>query len=102
MAAISDRAMEAEVRKTVTAMRARGNLGRILEEVYYRGDEYVIERSGKPMAAVVPVEQYEQWRKERDEFFALMGEIREGNKGVPSEAIERDVAAAVRAARKRR
>lgn len=102
MVVIANMVMEVDVRKTVTAMRARGNLGRILEEVYYRGDEYVIERSGKPMAAVVPVEQYEQWRKEREAFFALADEIREGNKGVPSEVIERDIAAAVRAARKRR
>jgi len=102
MAVMTQPAMEGDVRKTVTAMRARGNLGRILEEVYYRGDEYVIERSGKPMAAVVPVEQYEQWRKEREAFFALVDEVRERSKGVPSETIERDVAAAVRASRKRR
>ena len=45
------------MRKKVTAVRARGKLGQILEEVYYRGDHYIIERSGKAMAAVVPVEQ---------------------------------------------
>jgi prevent-host-death family protein len=88
--------------KTVSAVRARGNLGQILEEVYYRGDQFIIERAGKAMAAVVPVEQFEQWRKEREAFFALANEIREGNRGVPSEVIERDIAAAVRAARRRR
>jgi len=90
------------MRKTVNAMRARGNLGQILEGVYYRGDQYIIERSGKPMAAVVPVEQYEQWRKEREAFFALVDEVRERNRDVEPEAIQRDVAAAKRAARKRR
>ena len=89
------------MRKTVTAMRARGNLGQILEEVYYRGDQFIIERSGKPMAAVVPVEQYEQWRKEREEFFALVDEMRGANKGTRPEVVERDVAAARRGARKR-
>jgi len=90
------------MRKTVTALKARGNLGQILEEVYYRGDQYIIERSGKPMAAVVPMEQYEQWRKEREAFFSLVEEIRKPNKSVSAEKLERDVAAAKRAVRKRR
>ena len=90
------------MRKTVNAMRARGNLGQILEEVYYRGDQYIIERSGRPMAAVVPVEQYEQWRKERKAFFDLIDEVRSGNVDAQPERIEQDVAAAKRTARKRR
>ena len=46
--------------KTVNALKARKNLGQLLEEVYYRGDQYVIERAGRPMAAVVPVWQLEE------------------------------------------
>ncbi len=88
--------------KTVSAMKARGNLGQILEEVYYRGDQYIIERAGKPMAVVVPVEQYEQWRKEREEFFTLVDKLRERNRDADPEVVARDVAAAVRAARKRK
>lgn len=90
------------MRKTVNAMRARGKLGQILEEVYYRGDQYIIERSGKPMAALVPVEQYEQWRKEREAFFALLDEVRGRNREVQPEVIQEDVAAARGAARRRR
>ena len=90
------------MRKTVSAMRARGNLGQILEEVYYRGDQYIIERSGKAMAAVVPVEQYEQWRKERDAFFRLVDEVRSRNVDAGPEDLPRDLIAAKRAARKRR
>lgn len=90
------------MRKTVNAMKARGKLGQILEEVYYRGDQYVIERAGKPMAAVVPVEQYDQWRKERAAFFELVDEIRAENVKVPSARVMEEVAAAKRAARKRR
>jgi len=90
------------MRKTVNAMRARGKLGQILEEVYYRGDQYVIERAGKAMAAVVPVEQYEQWRKERDAFFSMVDAIRAENAHVPSERVMEDVAAAKQTARRRR
>jgi aromatic ring hydroxylase len=34
-------------------------------EVYYKGDQFVIERAGKPMAAVVPLWQLEEWQKHR-------------------------------------
>jgi prevent-host-death family protein len=43
--------------KHITALKARRNLGQLLEEVYYRGSRYVIERAGRPMAAVVPLSQ---------------------------------------------
>lgn len=87
------------MRKTVSAVRARGKLGQMLEEVYYRGDQYVTERAGKPMAAVVPVEQYEQWCRERDAFFELVEELRSRNADVEAGEVEEDVAAARRARR---
>jgi len=90
------------MKKTISAVRVRGRLGQILEEVYYRGDQYIIERSGKPMAAVVPVEQYEQWQRERDAFFALVDKIHARNANVDPDELEKDIAAAVREVRKRR
>ncbi len=87
---------EKAVRKTVSAVRARGKLGQMLEEVYYRGDQYVIERAGKAMAAVVPVEQYEQWRRERDAFFELVEELRSRNAKADPAQVEKDAAAARR------
>jgi SAM-dependent methyltransferase len=36
-----------DVIKTITEMQARQNLGEVLEEVYHKGDQYVIERAGK-------------------------------------------------------
>lgn len=41
--------------KTVSALQARHNLGELLEGAFHRGDQFVIERAGKPMAAVVPL-----------------------------------------------
>jgi prevent-host-death family protein len=46
--------------KKMNALKARKNLGQLLEEVYYKGDQYVIERAGRPMAAVVPVWQLQE------------------------------------------
>jgi prevent-host-death family protein len=85
--------------KTVNALKARQNLGVILEEVYYKGDQYIVERAGKPMAVVVPIGQYLQWKKQRERFFAAIDEVRAKNEGVTSEEIEAEVAEAVQEAR---
>lgn len=85
--------------KTVNALKARKNLGQLLEEVYYKGDQYVIERAGRPMAAIVPVWQLEEWQKRRDRFFGMLEELRRKNKAVKPEVIEREVKEAIRAVR---
>lgn len=85
--------------KTVNALKARKNLGRLLEEVYYKGDQYVIERAGRPMAAVVPVWQLEERQKRRERLFAMIEEVQKRNRGVKAEIIEREVQEAIRAVR---
>ena len=85
--------------KKINALKARQNLGQLLEEVYYKGDQYVIERAGKPMAAVVPLWQLEEWQKRREQFFAAVEEVQQHNpKGKP-EIIEQEVREAIRAVR---
>ena len=88
-----------DVTKTVNALKARRNLGQLLEEVYYKGDQYVIERAGRPMAAVVPIWQLEEWQKRRQRFFGMVGELWEKNKSVRPDVIEQEVEEATRAAR---
>jgi prevent-host-death family protein len=88
-----------DVTKTVNALKARRNLGQLLEEVYYKGDQYVIERAGRPMAAVVPIWQLEEWQKRRQRFFGMVGELWEKNEPVRPDVIEQEVKEATRAAR---
>lgn len=85
--------------KTVTALDARKKLGQLLEEVYYQGNQFIVERAGKPMAVVVPVEQYRQWKERRERFFAMVDEVRARNQDTPPEVIEAEVAKAVREVR---
>jgi prevent-host-death family protein len=88
---------ECEMEKTINAVAMRQKLGQILDETYYRGDAFIIERAGRPMAAVVPVAQYEQWRQRRDEFFALIDEAQERTAKLPPEELEAAIAEAVAA-----
>ena len=49
--------------KTITAVKARENFGQMLNEVFYRGDHFIIERDGRPMAAVIPLSLLEELQK---------------------------------------
>ena len=90
------------MKRRISAVEARKRLGEILESVYYRGDEVVIERAGKPMAVVIPAERYEAMEKSRERLFELVEENWEKNKDVPYEDVEREVQKAIEEARTRR
>lgn len=45
------------MKRRVSTLDIRQNLGDILNHVALRHDEYVIERKGKPLAALVPVDR---------------------------------------------
>ncbi|HLF78158.1 MAG TPA: type II toxin-antitoxin system Phd/YefM family antitoxin [Dehalococcoidia bacterium] len=90
------------MKRKLSAVEARKRLGEILEGVYYRGDEVVIERAGKPMAVVIPAGLYESLEKSRERVFELIERAQDRNKDVPYETIQEEVAAAVREARRDR
>ncbi len=83
------------MKRNVSAGEARKRLGELLEGVYYRGDEVVIERHGKPMAVVIPAERYEALERHRERLHALIESAQERNKDVPYHVIEREVEAAI-------
>ena len=47
----------------VSTMDVRARIGDMLNRVALRHDEFVIERKGRPLAALVPVERLEQMRR---------------------------------------
>lgn len=53
----------------IGAIEAGQQFERVLESVADRGDSYVVEYRGEPVAAVVPLKLYEQWKRDRDAFF---------------------------------
>lgn len=83
------------MRRRVSAGEARKRLGELLEGVFYRGDEVVIERAGKPMAVVIPAERYEALERNRERLFDLVERAQQRNEDVPADAIEREVRVAV-------
>ena len=47
----------------VSTMEVRARIGDMLNRVALRHDEFIIERKGQPLAALVPVERLEQMRR---------------------------------------
>ena len=53
--------------KKISAMKARQNLGQVMNEVAIKGDDYIIERSGRPMVVMIPMDRYYQLLQSQDE-----------------------------------
>lgn len=84
--------------KVLGVTQAREKFGDIVEQVQYQGVTYIIQRNGKPAAAVVPLEVYESWKKERSAFFDLIRQAQANAALTPAEA-DRLASAAVNSIR---
>ncbi len=81
--------------RKISVVQARRNLGQILEEVFYRGDQVILERSGRVMAVLVPPHLYEQWKNQREEDFQVFDQIRAKNTRYAPEEVEKEIGGAV-------
>jgi prevent-host-death family protein len=88
--------------KRISALKARQNLGQVMNEVALKGDDYIIERAGKPLVAVIPMEKYQSLQRDWDEFFESVGAMSANIKQEDYETVDKLVDEAVRAYRKRK
>lgn len=85
----------------VTAVKFRQNLGEMLNQVQYRNDSIVINKDGKPVAALVDAELFERIRRMQERFDALTRRIADSYASVPEEKGLQEIDAAVKRARRR-
>jgi len=83
----------------VGAREARNRFADLLGNVHYGGQVVIVERSGKPMVAVIPVEMYQQVIAEREARFQVLDRVRSRVPDVSAEEVAQDVAEAVDAVR---
>ncbi len=69
-----------------------------MNEVSLKSDEYIVERSGKPLVAIIPIEKYLNMKNSREEFFRLYGSIQKSADS--SAAVDDDISEALAVARK--
>jgi prevent-host-death family protein len=89
--------------KTIKASVARQQFSQLLNDVFRTENRVVVEKSGIPVAAIIPAKDLQRLTRleaERNRDFAILDEIREAFKDVPAEEIEREVAKALSEVRK--
>jgi prevent-host-death family protein len=82
----------------VSTLAVRQRLGDMLNRVALRHDEFIIERKGQPLAALVPVERLEQMRRAARE--GLRDFLEEQERG-PGRALADDEAVVIALAAQR-
>ena len=68
-----------------SAVAFRQNLGDMLNQVHYRSDSIVINKDGKPIAALVDARLFARIRRLQSRFDALSQRLAQGFEGVPLE-----------------
>ncbi len=86
--------------KRISAIKVRQNLGQVMNEVALKEDEYIVERAGKPLIAIIPIEEYQRMKKEKDEFFQMFEEVQKDVRPGSEKAIDIEIEAAVKSSRK--
>ena len=84
-----------------SAVNFRQNLGEMLSQVQHRHDSVVINKDGKPVAALVDARLFERIRRMQDRFDALCQRIEAGFAKVPEENGLAEIAAAIKIERTR-
>lgn len=85
----------------ISIAQARNNFSDLLGEVYYGGRRFLIEKLGKPFAVLIGVEEYKRFEEMREYFFRKIRAERAKNKSAPFTQVEKDVAEAIAAVRKK-
>lgn len=89
--------------KKISAMKASRLFGQVMDDVFLKEDDYIVERSGKPLVAIVPLNKYEWMKREKERagnaFFKMVDDIRETTKDIPLEELESAIDEAVNAVR---
>ena len=88
--------------RTVNALKVRQNLGQLINEIYYRGDEFIIKRAGKPMAALVTIEDYQKLTALKKKYFKVFDRIQAKNIAASFDEVVKDVTEAIRGVRSKR
>lgn len=86
--------------KRITAIKVRQNLGQVMNEVALKEDEYIVERAGKPLVAIIPIEEYQRMKQEKDEFFQMFEEVQKAACPGSEKTVNLEIEAAIKSYRK--
>lgn len=82
-----------------SAVKFRQNLGDMLNQVQYRHDSILINKDGKPVAALVDARLFERIRRMQSRFDSLAERLEQGFSGTSEADGMAEIEAAVQAER---
>lgn len=81
----------------VTAVRLRKNLGEYLSRTLLTGENFMIERAGKPIAVLISIQELESLKKiAKDKALTFLDDIKDDNISLSDDSIEEISIEAVR------
>ncbi|HEY7034322.1 MAG TPA: type II toxin-antitoxin system Phd/YefM family antitoxin [Thermomicrobiales bacterium] len=89
--------------KTISTEEARTTFDEVVAAVQQGHQSVVLVQNGKPVAAVIPVDEYERYRQARlEQAWATVDRIQERNADLDPDEILAEVTAEVEAVRRER
>ena len=85
----------------VSSSEARQRFAELVGQAQYGGQVTVIEKSGKAVVAMIPIDMYERFIADRETRFEILDQIRTKAPKRRPDQVERDVADALAAVRDR-
>jgi prevent-host-death family protein len=83
----------------VSAVSFRQNLGEMLNKVQYRNDSILINKDGKPVAALIDAALFARIRRQQERFDALAARLAADFAGIPQDEGLADIDRAAREVR---
>ena len=83
------------MRKEVSATELHQKLGELLDGVYHNGDRLIVKRADTPLAAIVPIEVYQEMLQQRKQAFSVLDRIWEKVPAISEEEAHADIEQAI-------
>jgi len=82
------------VKENITAMYARKNFGRLLDKTALLGTTHIIERAGRPMAALVAIDDVQVTESAAEDMQVALEKLVNKIKGEKSKKLKKAIAEA--------
>lgn len=83
-------------------MKVRKSLGKIMDEAWFRGEEIIVEKAGKPYVVILPAKKYLTIKNLGwDTIISLLDEYKDMNRDMSEEETDKLVRDAIVSTRKK-
>lgn len=90
------------MKQSISTQDLKSRIGEVMDAVRLRGDRYIVERKGRPVAALVPLSVHESYERHRRELFALMDDVAQRHRDLAPEQIEAMIEQAINEVRRKK